>query len=40
VLKILLEQIMERAILAVCMSGLLTAACAPLSLADQVGERV
>lgn len=31
---------MERAILAVCMSGLLTAACAPLSLADQVGERV
>jgi hypothetical protein len=31
---------MGRAILAVCMSGLLTAACAPTSLADQVGERV
>jgi hypothetical protein len=31
---------MGRAIVAVCMSGLLAAACAPTSLADQVGERV
>ena len=31
---------MGRTILAVCMSGLLTAACAPPSLGDQVGERV
>jgi hypothetical protein len=31
---------MGRAILAVFMSGLVTAACAPTSLADQVGERV
>ena len=31
---------MGRTILAVCMSGLLTTACAPPSLGDQVGERV
>jgi hypothetical protein len=34
------EQIMGRAILAVCMSGLLTAACAPPLLGQEVGERV
>jgi hypothetical protein len=34
------EQIMGRAILAVFMSGLVSAACAPPSLAEQVGERV
>ena len=31
---------MERAILVVFMSGLVTAGCAPPSLADQIGERV